>query len=249
MLSGLSASDVLLLLCGALGIGVSKSGLPGISMLHVVFYAAVFGAKESTGVLLPMLIVGDVCAIKLFGRKADWSQIRRLLPPTLVGIVVGALLMNRLEGDTFTRIVGVIILTLTVVQVTRMFKPKLFDHVPHQLWFSITLGLLAGLTTMLANAAGPVVALYLLAVSLPKMQLIGTSAWLFLVLNCFKIPFSYQLGLISPSTLTVGAAFCLAIPVGMLLGRWLVSRVPQLVFNSLLLAFTAIAALRMLFGG
>ncbi|WP_196784210.1 sulfite exporter TauE/SafE family protein [Crateriforma conspicua] len=246
MLTELSIQEILMLAIGAAGIGVSKSGFPGISMLHVVLYAFVFGAKDSTGVLLPMLVVGDCCAIYFFGRKAVWHQVRRLLPPTLVGILIGWQLMDRLNEDLFRVLVGFIILALTIVQVVRMWRPTWFDQVPHQRWFAVLLGLLAGLTTMMANAAGPVVALYLLAVSLPKWELIGTTAWLFLVLNLLKLPLSFQLGLITPSTLAVGAAFAIAIPLGILSGRWLVSRVSQKLFNGILLAFTGIAALRLI---
>lgn len=229
-----------------MGIGVSKSGFPGISMLHVVLYAFVFGAMDSTGVLLPMLVVGDVCAIGFFGRSADWKHVRRLLPPTVVGILIGWLMMDRLDADQFKWIVGGIILALTIVQMVRTYRPNAFDSVPHQAWFAIVLGLLAGVTTMLANAAGPVVALYLLAVALPKWELIGTSAWLFLVLNVFKLPLSFNLGLIDGSTLLIGACFAPLIPIGMLGGRWLVQRVSQKWFNLILLGFTAIAAVRLM---
>ncbi len=246
MLTSLSPTEWVLLALGAMGIGVSKSGFPGLSMFHVVLYAFVFGALESTGVLLPMLVVGDCFAIYVFGRKAVWKQVRRLLPPTLAGILIGWFMMGQLDETVFKRLVGVIILSLTAVQVVKIWRPSWFDQVPHTLWFSITLGLLAGLTTMLANAAGPVVALYLLAVNLPKWELIGTTAWLFLVLNVVKLPLSYNLGLITPATLAVGAAMSLAIPIGILVGRWMVSRVSQRWFNGILLAFTGIAAMRLI---
>lgn len=242
----LTAIEFALLLLGALGIGVSKSGFPGVSMLHVVLYAFVFGAKQSTGVLLPMLVVGDCFAIYFFGRKADWAQIRRLLPPTLLGILAGWALMDVLDEAIFKRVVGVIILSLTLVQITRTYRPGWFETVPHSAWFAISLGVMAGLTTMMANAAGPVVALYLLAVGMAKWELIGTTAWLFLVLNVLKLPLSYNLGLIDGSTLLIGAVLALAIPLGMLGGRALVRVVSQRLFNSVLLAFTAIAAIRLL---
>ncbi|EMI56138.1 sulfite exporter TauE/SafE family protein [Rhodopirellula sallentina] len=246
MLTSITPDHWACLIIGAMGIGVSKSGFPGISMLHVVLYAFVFGALESTGVLLPMLVVGDVCAIRFFGREANWKHVRRLLPPTVAGILIGWLMMDRLDAGQFKLIVGGIILALTGVQLTRTFRPGWFDSVPHQTWFAVVLGLLAGVTTMLANAAGPVVALYLLAVALPKWELIGTSAWLFLVLNILKLPLSFQLGLISWNTLLIGAVMAPAIPLGMLGGRWLVGRVPQKWFNLILLGFTAIASLRLI---
>ncbi|MCC9601317.1 sulfite exporter TauE/SafE family protein [Stieleria sp. JC731] len=246
MLADLSPLEFVLLFLGAMGIGISKSGFPGISMFHVVVYAWVFGAKQSTGVLLPMLVVGDLFAIKVFGRKADWSHVRRLLPPTLVGILVGWQLMDVLDENIFKRLVGIIILVLTGVQVVRMSKPYWFDQIPHSTAFAICLGFLAGLTTMLANAAGPVVALYLIAINLPKWELIGTAAWLFLVLNVLKLPLSYNLGLITSSSLAVGAVMATAIPAGIFFGRWLVTRVSQQLFNGILLAFTAIAAIRLI---
>ena len=246
MLSSLTPSEWMLLTLGAMGIGISKSGFPGISMFHVVVYAFVFGALESTGLLLPMLVVGDCFAIYVFGRRAVWKQVRRLLPPTLVGILIGWFLMGQLDETVFKQLVGVIILSLTLVQVARLWRSSWFEHVLHSQWFAITLGLLAGLTTMLANAAGPVVALYLLAVSLPKWELIGTTAWLFLVLNVLKLPLSYNLGLITPSSLLIGLMLSAGIPVGIFLGRWMVSRISQQWFNGILLAFTAIAALRLI---
>ena len=243
----------LLLAIAAAGIGFSKSGFPGVSMLHVVVFALVFGGKASTGILLPMLIVGDLCAIAFFGRKAVWSQIAKLLPFTLVGVVAGWQMMGRLDETAFRMIVGGIILTLTAVQAYRMFgreQPNAPEQPSSDTASPLAAGLggLAGMTTMLANAAGPVVALYLLVVRLPKWELIGTSAWLFLVLNVIKLPFSYDLGLINATTLRTGATLAPMIPLGMLAGRWLVQRISQRWFNIILLAFTAIMAAKLAAG-
>lgn len=236
-----------LLAIAAAGIGISKSGFAGISMLHVLIFAIVFGTKASTGILLPMLIIGDVMAILFFGKKAQWDQFRKLLPPTIVGVIVGAWVMKDLDESIFKPLVGFIILTLTIIQVIRIWRPKAFESLPHHSLFAWTLGLLAGITTMLANAAGPIVALYLLAVALPKLELVGTSAWFFLTINIIKLPFSYfVLDLISIESLAVDIAFAPAILGGMLFGRWLLKRMPQKAFDSFLLAFTGFMALRLI---
>lgn len=245
MLENLTFINCLLLLFAAAGIGVSKCGFAGVSLLHVIVFAVIFGAKASTGVLLPMLIIGDICAIFFFGKKVQWKQVRQILPPALLGVVAGTLLMGRLNESAFRPIVGIIILGLTFIQTTRVWRPALFDKVPHQTWFAWSLGFLAGVTTMLANAAGPIVALYLLAVALPKLELVGTSAWFFLTINVFKLPFSFSLGLISLQTLAIDIAFAPGILMGMFLGRWMVNRIPQKWFDSLLLAFTGFAALQL----
>lgn len=214
-------------------------------MLHVVIFAFVFGAKDSTGVLLPLLVVGDCCAIVFFGKTVQWPIVRKLLPPALLGVVVGWLLMDRLDETQFKPLVGSIILGLTSLQIWRLWRPNAFEHIPHTAGFAWCLGLLAGITTMLANAAGPVVALYLLAVALPKLQLVGSSAWFFLMLNVFKLPFSYSLGLIHWQTVGIDLIFAPGILCGMWAGKWLVHKIPQKAFDCFLLAFTGFMALRL----
>lgn len=241
-----SPAQWLLAILGAVGIGVAKSGFAGVSLLHVVIFAYLFGARESTGVVLPMLIVGDVLAVCAFRQHARWEFVRRMLPPALAGIVAGWLLMHRLSGEAYKPLIGWIILVLTTLQLWRQARPTFFERVPHRAWFAWTMGLLAGGTTMLINGAGPIMALYFLAIALPKLELVGTSAWFFLIVNVLKVPFSATLGLIHPETLRLNALLVPAIAAGLFAGRWLVRRIPQRLFDGLLLAFAAIAALRLI---
>lgn len=231
---------------GAFGIGVAKSGFAGVSLLHVVIFAWLFGARESTGVVLPMLLLGDVLAVCAFRQHARWEYVRRMLPPAIAGIVAGWLLMHRLSGEAYKPLIGGIILVLTVLQLCRQARPALFERVPHRAWFAWTMGSLAGATTMLINGAGPIMALYFLSLALPKFELIGTNAWFFLVVNGLKVPFSASLGLIHANTLQLNAMLVPAVATGLFVGRWLVHRVPQRLFDGLLLLFAAVAALRLI---
>ena len=244
----LSLTSWLLLACGALGVGISKSGLAGMSLIHVLVFAHVFGAKASTGVLLPLLIVGDCCAVGLIGREVDWRYVLRLLPPAIIGVVLGWVLLGRLDEAAFRPLIGTIILLLCAGQLARMWRADLFASVPHTQAFAWTMGVLGGVTTMLANAAGPVIALYLLAVSLPKLRLVATGAWFFFVLNISKIPFSASLGLIDSQTLLVDLMLAPFVIGGLLVGLLVVRRLPQKLFDTLLLAFTAVAAVRLIAG-
>jgi uncharacterized membrane protein YfcA len=242
----LETGQWLLAIVGAACVGIGKAGISGMGLLPVVIFAFIFGARTSTGIVLPMLIVGDVTAVRAFHRHARWDYIRRMLPPACIGVMISAWYMRSLSEAVYKPIIGAIILALAVLQLARMQKPEWFGSVPHTRIFAWTIGLVAGCATMLANAAGPVFAIYCLAVALPKMEFVGTSAWFFLIMNTFKIPFSIALGLIHGGTLLLNLVLSPLIVAGLLAGRWLTARIPQRTFDLLLLAFAAIAATRLI---
>ena len=246
MLPDLTPAEWALAAAAAFSMGVSKAGLNGLSLLHVLIFAFLFGARASTGLILPMLIVADVLAVRAFQAHARWDYIKRMLPPTLLGVVIGFLLMGRIDESAFRVAVGGIILTLSVMQAARTLRPGWFGNVPHSAAFAWAMGIAAGMATMLANAAGPVFTIYALSVSLPKFELVGTSGWLFLIVNTFKVPFSAQLGLIHGMTLMFDLILIPVIALGIFTGRRLMPVIPQNLFDTLLLAFATVAAVRMI---
>lgn len=251
MLPEFTTLQWVLAILAAVGIGVSKSGLPGISLLHVVIFAQLFPGLASTGVVLPMLICGDIGAVLLFRRDARWPHVFRTLPPAVIGVAVGWALMKWAQSEhvspaKFGPVIGGIVLTLALLQLGRNWRPEIFTRVPHTHAFAWTMGLIAGVTTMLANAAGPVMALYLLAVALPKEAFVGTAAWFFLLINLIKVPFSVQLGLINAPSLAFNALLIPGIVAGLFLGKLVVAKLPQKFFDTLVLLFAVVAAAKLL---
>jgi uncharacterized membrane protein YfcA len=230
----------------AVGVGISKAGFSGFSLLHVLIFAWLFGARGSTGVVLPMLIFGDLSAVRTFHAHAQWTYIRRMLPPACLGVIAAACLMSRLSEAAYKPIMGWIILALAALHLVRTARPAWLGTMPHSRAFSWGMGLTAGTMTMMANAAGPIFSLYALAVGLPKFELVGTGAWFFFIVNLFKVPFSAWLGLIHAPTLLLNVVLIPPILLGIAIGRWLTHIVPQQTFNTLLLIFAAIAALRLI---
>ena len=242
----MSMVDWMLAVVAAIGVGIAKAGLSGLGMFHVLVFAFLFGARASTGVVLPLLLVGDVTAVRTFHQHARWDYVRRMLPPACLGVVLAAWRMRELDETVYRPVIGWITLILSILQFLRMYRPDWFGNVPHARWFAWTMGILAGATTMLANAAGPVFAVYLIAVGLPKLEFVGTSAWFFFIINLFKVPFSIALGLIRGPTLLINLFLAPAVLAGVLTGRWLLERIPQRLFEHLLLAFAVLAALRLI---
>ena len=241
-----SAAEWLLAIAGALSIGISKNGFAGLSMVTVIIMAHLFPPRESTGVVLPLLIFGDICADprlqapRPMGASAAHAA-------THAGRSGSGLAFDAVHpGQKFGPVIGWIVLTMTLLQALRQMRPALFERLPHSRGFAWSMGGGAGITTMLANAAGPIMALYFLAINLPKYEFIGTSAWFFFFVNAFKIPFSFQLGLIHGGSLLFNLMLAPAVAAGAFLGRSLVAIIPQRLFETLLLIFAALASLRLI---
>lgn len=259
-----------LLAFGAFIMGMSKGGLPGAGNLTVAIYALVLedalgpvGVPLSVGLLLPVLISADVTATLVYRRHADWKFIVRLLPFFLVGTVVGWLVFDFFQGGggrerLLKYIVGGILLGMTALhfflKARRQQKEKKQVSqktaiVPRKgsVGLGAFFGLLGGVATMLANAAGPVAQLYLLAMGLPKYAFIGTSAWLFLIVNVVKIPFMIDLQIITLESMSVSWWMFLPSVMGAALAPFLVKYINQALFERLVWFFIVIAGLRMLF--
>src|SRR6186713_940039 len=150
----MSISEWILAIVAALGVVIGKAGLSGMGMFHVLVFAFLFGARASTGVVLPLLLVGDVTAVRIFHQHARWHYVRRMLPPACLGVVLAAWFMRDLDETLYRPVIGWVTLILSLLQLARLYRPDWFGNVPHARGFTWTMGILAGAATMLANAAG-----------------------------------------------------------------------------------------------
>jgi len=241
-----------LAIIGSLWIGVSKTGIAGLGVLAVALFTFVFDPKQSTGIVLPILIVGDVVAVLAYRRHAVWSHLVRLAPFTAVGLVLGYFALGVLNAQAVGRLIGATLLLITVLQLWRMRSARGVEQVGetlhHNIWLTALVGILAGFFTMVSNAAGPIMIIYLLAMGLPKIEFMGTSAWFYFLLNVTKVPLSVGLGLITFQTLTFDAMMAPFAVVGALVGYQILKRIDQRVFEQLALGLTALAAVRLLIG-
>lgn len=226
--------------------GLSKTGIPGISILSVGLLANLMPARAATGVVLPMLIFADVFAYFVYRKNLDWRRVGRLLPWAVGGVVLGWLGLGRINDAQTARVVGAILAVMLAATWWRRRRSadEVAAHAPA--WFGPVMGLFAGLTTMIANAAGPVMTMYLLAMRLNKLEFLGTGAAFFLLINWIKVPFAVNLGLINTASLTLNLWLLPAVAAGALLGRPLVARMNQTLFENVALAFAAVAAVKLL---
>lgn len=226
-------------------LGMGKSGLKGMGVVIVTLMALVHGAKASTGILLPLLIVADVLAVNYYKRDAQWKYLWRFLPWMLGGVLVGVYVGKDLPEDVFKKGMAMIILVSVVI----MFAWERYDksQVPEKLWFAGSMGFSAGFTTMIGNLAGAFSNIFFLATRIPKNEFIGTAAWLYFIVNLFKLPFhAFYWKTVDLNTLWIDLTLVPGIFIGFFFGVRLVAKFQEAQYRKFILVMTAIGALVLL---
>ncbi len=229
---------------GVLLVGFSKTGIPGVGILFIAIVANIFPTRLSTGIVLPMLIAADLVAVFRFRGKTVWAHVWRLIPPAFVGIVIGYYGLKHLTDLNAGFWIGLLILLMIVLHLIRKSFP---DWQPHQAGVALFFGFTGGIVTMMANAAGPLVTLYLLEMKLKKEEFMGTGAWFYLIMNCVKVPFGVSLGIIHSQTLLLNFVLLPVLLLGAWIGGRINHRISQSWFEWTAIVFTALAAVRLIY--
>ncbi|OMG13661.1 sulfite exporter TauE/SafE family protein [Actinomyces naeslundii] len=274
MLPTLTAITWILLMVVASLCGIAKTALPGAATIAVALCTAVMPAKESTGAILLMLMTGDLLAVWSYRRDADFHMLRRLVPAVLTGVGAGALFLHLASNDSTRRLIGVILLLLVAITLTQRRSTSrrapdgasaaqapsppaptletqeatttLATSTTSGRLARLVYGSLAGFTTMVANAGGPVTSMYFLACRYPVKAFLGTTAWFFFLVNLVKLPFSISAGLVNTTTMSLTAICAPVVIVSALAGRRLAEHMDQRVFEPVIVALTIISALPLL---
>lgn len=235
---------IVVALC-AMMVGIAKTGVPGLGILPVPLMALTF--DKSPGVLLGILILADLFAVTYHRHNANWGHVIRLLPAAFAGIVAGFFGLRHVNDEQLRPIIGIIVLVMLSINYWRTKTKGNDAPIPGKWWFAIALGFMAGVTTMMANAAGPVMVIYLLAMRLPKIEFVGTSAWFFFVVNWLKVPLSAKLDLMTVESVKLNLMMLPFIALGAALGIFFLRRIPQKAFSAIVQVLTLAAAIKLLF--
>jgi uncharacterized membrane protein YfcA len=228
------------LILASLFIGMAKGGISNLGMAVVPLVAWYFGGKFSTGLLLPMLIVADLTAVLYYRKHAAWAYYWKLIPWTMLGVVLGTWLGQVVEDWMFKRIMGVIFAASVVFMFYRDLRGV--TTIPHQWWFAAIMGILAGVTTMFGNLAGAATTVFFLAMQLPKQNYLGTAAWFFLSINLFKTPFQiFFWGTISWDTVQINLFLVPVLLLGVAGGIWLAQRFSDRFFRRMTMGLCLVA--------
>lgn len=241
----ISITDFLLVFLAAFIQGIGKAGLKGLSPVIVTIMALVFGSKSSTGVLVILMIAGDILAVVYYNRYTQWKYLMKLLPSMAIGVVVAGWLGNSIPEQSFKKLMAALIL-LTVCMMIYMDRKK-NKSVPKHWLFSGSMGLVAGFTSMIGNLAGAFANIYFLAIRLPKNEFIGTAAWLFFIVNLLKLQFHiFVWKTVTYETVFLGLFLVPGIFMGFFVGVKTVKLIKNEFYRKLVLIVTAIGAFMLL---
>ncbi|MDO5627586.1 MAG: sulfite exporter TauE/SafE family protein [Mobilicoccus sp.] len=236
---GVDALGWAVLAMGAFLVGVGKTAIGGVVTISVVLFATILPTRESTGVLLVLLLIGDAIAVWTYRRDAHMRLLLRLVAPVLVGVVVGALFLAQAPDGWIASAIGSIVVAMASIEIgQRLVRQPRGQDAP-TMTLSRTagrgFGSLAGFTTMVANAGGPVMSLYLLRENLGVRGFVGTFAWFFAAVNLMKLPFSLGIGLVRPERLPLLLTLAPCVVLGAVVGRLIIGRIRRDVFEWLIL--------------
>ncbi len=236
---------LLLFFCAAF-IGMSKVGVPGVSLFVIPVLAIIFGGKASTGILLPVLMMADWFGVGYYHRHARWNFLWKLFPWALIGIGIALWVGEVVTEEWFKNIIAILVFVCIALMVWRDRK-KGVDFFPDTWWFAAVMGVFGGFATMIGNVAGPIFAIYLLAMRMPKNNYIGTGAWFFLIINLIKFPLHIFIWeTITWETLKLDLQLAPGIAAGAVIGIWLVKKIPENLYRSFVIVVTAVSAIILL---
>jgi len=227
-------------------LGIAKAGVKGIAALIVTGFAIVYGAKESTGILMPLLVCGDIFAVLYYKRYVKWIYILKLIPWMIFGVLIGVVIGNNISEKFFQY--GMALIIIFSVSIMYYWDSKKNNKIPNNFIFAPSIGVLAGFSTMIGNLAGAFSNIYFLAMRLPKNEFIGTSAWLFFIINVFKIPFHiFFWETITLKSLIISSKLVPFVIIGLLIGVFVVKKIKNENYRKLILILTAIGGIGILF--
>jgi len=235
----------LVVIITALLVGFGKTGIGGVIMLVIPILASAFGGKDSTGILLPMLLAGDVYAIWYYRRSVNWKNAMKPLPWALIGLVLGVVVGNQISDKTFTVLIGIIILFCLGIL---LYTEKLGKDfvVPHKIWFYALVGIISGFASMIGNSAGPIFSIYLLALGFKKNDFMGTNALFFFIINLIKMPLQiFVWHNIGAQSIAITALMVPVITLGAFLGFFILKKINEKSFRYLIIGMTALSAIKL----
>jgi len=229
-------------------VGITKTAIGGLGLLSAALITQIMPAKESTGVLLILLLTGDLFATQAYKKHVEWKFLKTLIWPVIIGIAAGAFFLSHSTDSSLKRTIGwVVVLLVALYPATQYWQrhnEDLSTRFPRTL--QIFLGSTAGFMSMIANAGGTPMTIYLLLRKNSVLNFLGNTSWFFFILNLTKLPFTFSLGLLNQNSIQYLLPAIPMVAIGAILGKRIISRIDQKIFQNITLVSAAAVGLKLI---
>jgi uncharacterized membrane protein YfcA len=243
---------IILVLIIALLIGLSKGGFGGPVPVALItpLLSQIMPASQAVGLVLPLLLIGDLIALRIYWRQWDIHRVRLMLPLAVIGIVLGGALLlflaDQKQDLLLRRILGAFTLFVVLYKVGSA-SLKNVEYQPRD-WHGHLAGWASGFGSALANVGAPPFTAYMLLQDVNPTIFMGTTTLFFAIVNFLKLPITLLSSNVLNLHLLASIIWVLpVIPVGAWLGKRFVRRVNPLIFERMMLFLLFAMSLYMLF--
>ncbi|GAB4554005.1 MAG: sulfite exporter TauE/SafE family protein [Anaerolineae bacterium] len=242
-------SQTVLIALIAFLIGLSKGGLGGpvLGALIAPLLSTVMPIPQAVGITLPMLLIGDVIALRAYWQKWSIPHLKLLLPAAIATTFIGLLMLRDLPDDVLRRLLGLFCLLVVIYKIGSDSLRKL--AYTHRDWHAYVAGGIAGLGSAVANVGAPAFTAYMLLQKVTPQVFMGTVTVFFFILNVLKLPLFISIGALKPAEFWAVAWVMLIVPVGVIIGHWAVKHISPRLFEWSMLALLVYISFALLVQG
>lgn len=227
-------------------LGFSKAGIPTVGTASIPFLIVFFNPKDFTGITLPLLFLGDALAVSYYYKDVPLKILRQLIPVIAIGLYCGYLMLKHLPGDLWIlKFIGYILLVLLALRCLSC-NAKINELMGKNISGGILI-FISALTTTVAHAGGPFMAIYFQTKNLNKRAFLGLYATTFLLINAVKLPIYIGQSMVRSETLLYSLWGVPFIFIGSRVGKTLVNYVSQKTFDITIVTLIFVAAIRLIF--
>lgn len=227
---------IALLLQSTIGFGSALVAMPLLSGL--------LGVHTATAIVGILSVVSSLIITIVDRRHVDLRQSWRLTLASFIGVPVGLLLLQTVPEGIILRALGALLVAYGVFSLLSA-RLRVNDERDYGC-LAWPMGFAAGVLGGAYNTNGPPLVVFGVLNRWPPQQFRATLQSVFFTSGIVIALGQWAAGLWTPEALMLTAWAAPAIPVAILLGRWLNARIPQALFTQLLYVLLIVLGARLL---